>query len=234
MKASSTSIRPWILSSAARASRIPLITPDWTHCWNRRWQVVWYDGYRSGSSTQGAPVRKTHKMPFRTARRSFQGRPRPSRRLAGSGTRGSRIFHCWSVRSRLWHIPVPRHDLVVQLAKAEFVPIGCKAQQSAASRSQRPIPPPHERPQSQPAVSLVTARQLTCPVCALIRTWSLQPSRSCVSLFVGSENGSHGSAKVQEGKPGCNPRRFQDFLFNLGLRLRSHHADRLRADRDSR
>ena len=105
MKASSTSIRPWILSSAARASRIPLITPDWTHCWNRRWQV-WYDGYRSGSSTPGAPVRKTHKIPFRTARRSFQGRPRPSRRLAGSGTRGSRIYHCWSVRSRLWHIPV--------------------------------------------------------------------------------------------------------------------------------
>src|SRR5580704_1175702 len=46
----------------------------------------------------------------------------------------------------------PRHDLDVQLAKAEFVPIGCKAQQSAASRSQRPIPPPHERPQSQLAV----------------------------------------------------------------------------------
>ncbi|SRR5258706_1442994 len=60
----------------------------------------------AANETQGAPVRKTHKIPFRTARRSFQGRPRPSRRLAGSGTRGSRIFHCWSVRSRLWHIPV--------------------------------------------------------------------------------------------------------------------------------
>ena len=36
---------------------------------------------------QGAPVRKTHKIPFRTARRSFQGRPRPSLRLAGSGIR---------------------------------------------------------------------------------------------------------------------------------------------------
>jgi len=59
MTASSTSIRPWILSCAARASRIPLITPDWTHCRNRRWQV-WYDGYRSGSSTPGAAVRKTH------------------------------------------------------------------------------------------------------------------------------------------------------------------------------
>jgi hypothetical protein len=105
MKASSTSITPWILSSAASASRIPLITPDCTHCWNRRWQV-WYDGYRSGTSAQGAPVRKTHKIPFRTARRSFQGRPRPSGCLAGSGIRGSRIFHCWSVRSDVWHISV--------------------------------------------------------------------------------------------------------------------------------
>src|SRR2546427_7522467 len=51
-------------------------------------------------------------------------------------------------RTLLW----PRHDSAVQLAKAEFVAIGRKAQQSAASRSQRPIPPPHERLQSQPAV----------------------------------------------------------------------------------
>src|ERR1700684_1918867 len=34
----------------------------------------------------------------------------------------------------------PQHDLDIRLAKAEFVPIGCKAQQSAASRSQRSIP----------------------------------------------------------------------------------------------
>jgi hypothetical protein len=40
------------------------------------------------SYDRGAPARKTHKIPLRTARRSFQGRPRPSRRLAGSGTRG--------------------------------------------------------------------------------------------------------------------------------------------------
>src|SRR5262249_34177314 len=48
-------------------------------------------------------------------------------------------------------LQLPRPDLALQLVKAEFVPIGRKAQQSAASRSQRPIPPPHERPQSQPA-----------------------------------------------------------------------------------
>src|SRR6185503_6401092 len=47
---------------------------------------------------------------------------------------------------------LPRHDLAVPPAKAEFVPIGRKAPRSAASRSQRPIPPPHERPQSQPVV----------------------------------------------------------------------------------
>src|SRR5580704_10992761 len=46
----------------------------------------------------------------------------------------------------------PPHDLAAQLAKAEFVPIGRKARQSAASRLQRLIPPRHERPQSQPAV----------------------------------------------------------------------------------
>src|SRR6266436_806162 len=38
----------------------------------------------------------------------------------------------------------PRHDLALQPAKGEFLAIGCKAQQSAASRSEPPIPPPHE------------------------------------------------------------------------------------------
>src|SRR6266404_8082980 len=47
---------------------------------------------------------------------------------------------------------LPRHDLAVRPAKAEFVAIGRTAQQSASSRSRRPIPPPHERPQSPPAV----------------------------------------------------------------------------------
>src|SRR5258708_3636291 len=51
-------------------------------------------------------------------------------------------------RTLLW----PRHDLAVQLAKAEFAAIDRNAKQSAASRSPAPIPPAHERPQSQPAV----------------------------------------------------------------------------------
>src|SRR5258708_18791738 len=46
----------------------------------------------------------------------------------------------------------PRHDSDVLLAKGEFVPVGCKARQSAASRSQRLIPLQRGRPRSQPAV----------------------------------------------------------------------------------
>ncbi len=45
-------------------------------------------------------MRSTHRMPFKTARRSFHGRPRPSLRRGGSGIRGSRIAHWRSVRSR--------------------------------------------------------------------------------------------------------------------------------------
>src|SRR5271170_6041206 len=37
---------------------------------------------------------------------------------------------------RAWQLP--RHDLAVQLAKAEFLPIGRRAPQSDASQSQRP------------------------------------------------------------------------------------------------
>jgi hypothetical protein len=49
-------------------------------------------------------------------------------------------------------LQLPRHDLAVQLAKVEVVAIGRKAQQCAASRLQRPNPPPHERPQSSAQV----------------------------------------------------------------------------------
>lgn len=40
-------------------------------------------------------------MPFKTARRFFQGRPRPSLRRGGSGMSLSRVSHCASVRSRV-------------------------------------------------------------------------------------------------------------------------------------
>jgi hypothetical protein len=72
--------------------------PLFTQNWNRRWHV-WYGGYRSGRSFQGAPVRSTHRMPFSTSCRSRQGRPRPSARALGLGSKGSMISHCSFVRS---------------------------------------------------------------------------------------------------------------------------------------
>ena len=58
------------------------------------------DGYASGRSAQGAPVRSTHRMPFNTDRRLFHGRPRPSFRRFGLGINGPRTFHWSSLRSR--------------------------------------------------------------------------------------------------------------------------------------
>jgi hypothetical protein len=46
-------------------------------------------------------VRSTQRLPLRTLRRAFQGRPRPSWRRGGSGMRVSRIDHWKSVRSRV-------------------------------------------------------------------------------------------------------------------------------------
>jgi hypothetical protein len=44
-------------------------------------------------------VRKTHKIPLSTSLGSRQGRPLPSARRGGTGTKGFRISHCSSVRS---------------------------------------------------------------------------------------------------------------------------------------
>jgi hypothetical protein len=46
-------------------------------------------------------VRSTQRIPLRTLRRLFQGRPRLSLRRGGSGISGSRIAHWVSVKSRL-------------------------------------------------------------------------------------------------------------------------------------
>jgi len=66
--------------------------------WNRRWQV-WYGGYRSGKSFQGAPVRRIHNIPFMTARESCHGRPRLSGLVGNSGKIDSIKFHCSSFKS---------------------------------------------------------------------------------------------------------------------------------------
>jgi len=56
-------------------------------------------GYRLGLSCQGAPVRMTHRMPFKMARLSTRGLPFPSARFTGLGNKGSTTAHCSSVRS---------------------------------------------------------------------------------------------------------------------------------------
>jgi hypothetical protein len=87
--------------SSANAHRMPSSTPKPCHCWKRRWQV-WYGPYRSGRSCHGAPVRKTHNMPFSTCRASRQGLPRLSaRRRCPNSTKGLIRSHCTSVRSAM-------------------------------------------------------------------------------------------------------------------------------------
>ena len=93
MKASDKSSLPRCSKSSANMPRIWANTPACVHCWNRRWQV-WYGGYLSGRSFQGAPVRKTHKMPLSTSRGSRGGRPRPPTFRRMGGTSGSMRRHC--------------------------------------------------------------------------------------------------------------------------------------------
>src|ERR1700722_1430624 len=82
------------------------MTPERTQCWKRRW-AVWYGPYRGGRSFHGAPVRRIHKTPWSTLRRSLHGRPRPSSRTGSGGRMGSTIFHCWSVKSIHNYYTVP-------------------------------------------------------------------------------------------------------------------------------
>ena len=98
MKHSLRSSPPRSYRSSASAWRICAKLPSDTHRWNRRWQV-WYGGYRSGRSCQGAPVRSIHRIPSNTARLQRQGRPRPSDRLGNSGRSEDTTDHCASVRS---------------------------------------------------------------------------------------------------------------------------------------
>jgi hypothetical protein len=89
---------PRSLRSDAKASRMRSSVRSRTQRWKRRWQV-WYGGYRPGRSCHCAPVRRIHKMPFRTSRLLRHGRPRPSARRGRWPINGSRTAHCSSVRS---------------------------------------------------------------------------------------------------------------------------------------
>ena len=98
IKHSLRSSPPRLLRSSASALSTASRTPRRTHSWKRRWQV-WYGGYRSGISCQGAPVRRIQRIPLRTSRSSLRGRPRPLARRAGTGMSCLTISHCSSVRS---------------------------------------------------------------------------------------------------------------------------------------
>jgi hypothetical protein len=100
MKHSSRSSLPLCFRSSARALRILSNAPFLAHSWNRLWQV-WNEGYFSGKSGQGAPVRRIQRMPLSTSLGSFLGLPLPSFLAGGLGIRGSKTSHCLSVKSTL-------------------------------------------------------------------------------------------------------------------------------------
>jgi len=92
------SMPPRSRRSLANAVRIFANTPERLHTWNHRWQVL-LGGYRSGKSAHGAPVRRIHRIPLSTARRSWGGRPDlPGPALAFGMNRTMRS-HCSFVRS---------------------------------------------------------------------------------------------------------------------------------------
>ena len=107
IKHSVKSSLPRSLRSRAKASSIVSMTPALSHSWKRRWQV-WYGGYRSGKSFQGAPVRRTHSIASRISRDDLRGRPRLSSRAGITGICGSMTAHCSSLSSiaHLFFYPV--------------------------------------------------------------------------------------------------------------------------------
>jgi hypothetical protein len=98
IKHSLRSSLPRFFMSSASALRIFSKAPHLTHSWKRRWQV-WYGGYLSGKSCQGAPVRRTHKTPLNISLGSRLGLPLPCFLGGGSGNIGLSIIHCSLVTS---------------------------------------------------------------------------------------------------------------------------------------
>ena len=89
--------RYWRSSSSARSARqTSSQMPNSSQSFSRRQHVEGL-GYGSGRSRQQAPLLSTQRMPSRTRRLSFQGRP-PFLPGAVLGNRGSSFFHCSSFR----------------------------------------------------------------------------------------------------------------------------------------
>ena len=100
MNASRISTLPRSYRSSASTCAIFWKTPCRTQRWKRLWQV-WYGGYLCGKSFQGAPVRKIHKIPFKTSRGSRSGLPLGSLDGVKSSIIGAIRSHCSFVISIL-------------------------------------------------------------------------------------------------------------------------------------
>ena len=93
IKHSLQSIWPLLSSLRIKVRHIFSQTPCSSHNFNRLQQVLGL-GYFSGRSFHLAPVRRIQRMPSKTKRLSFQGRPL----LFNFGSSGSTAFHCFSVK----------------------------------------------------------------------------------------------------------------------------------------
>jgi len=93
IKHSLQSIWPLLSSLRIKVRHIFSQTPCSSHIFNRLQQVLGL-GYFSGRSFHLAPVRRIHRMPSKTKRLFFQGRPL----LFNFGSNGSITFHCFSVK----------------------------------------------------------------------------------------------------------------------------------------
>ena len=99
IKASRKSSPPRSFRSSANTISTASKAPSFRHRWNHLWQV-WYGGYLSGKSFQGAPVLRIQNMPFKTIRRSLlTGLPRSRGSWGALHSKGAMRSHCSLVMS---------------------------------------------------------------------------------------------------------------------------------------
>src|SRR5580704_11131285 len=133
----------------------------------------WADGKSTSlpifiSAAESALAGTAALVPVGSAPELSHKRPEPQRSCRACGTY-PRGLNAPDNNSPVRHLPTPRryardrpldhrawrlppHDSALQRAKAESAAVDRKARQSGPSRWLPPIPPPHERPQSQLAV----------------------------------------------------------------------------------
>ena len=105
-------------SWSRKARHMSSRTPASAHSVSLRWTVL-FAPYRFGSSLQGAPVHRIHKMPSKHWRSSTRGRP-PCLCCGRLGNRSRMSAHCFSVPARqaighLRDLGSYRHNATCQL-----------------------------------------------------------------------------------------------------------------------